>query len=213
MPAVEVTTLNQHPENPRRGNVAAIRESLRRFGQVRPIVVQSETRYVIAGNHTLQAAIEEGWNEIVAVFVDLSDEEARAYLLADNRTSDLGGYDDPALALILNDLAATGKLEGTAWTIDQLDDLNALLQEMQSSPPQPPTDTPGMRQSNTFEQDAEGYSGRAQRLLILTLPPEQYAWLVNALARIAADDGDEGQSNTDTVLKLAAERLGEAPPE
>src|SRR6185436_2236685 len=82
--AVPIDVPLLHPTNPRRGDVSVIAESLTRFGQVRPIVVQKSSAYVIAGNHTLRAAKELEWTHIAAVAVDLDDEEAQAYLIADN---------------------------------------------------------------------------------------------------------------------------------
>src|SRR3954463_793671 len=75
-----------HPENPRRGDVGVIAESLREFGQLRPILVNSESGYIVAGNHTYRAATEVlGWNRIAVVKAVLSTEDERRYLIADNR--------------------------------------------------------------------------------------------------------------------------------
>src|SRR3989442_2624593 len=49
--AVPIDSVSLHPRNPRRGDVAAVRASLERFGQRKPIVVQASTRYVVAGEH------------------------------------------------------------------------------------------------------------------------------------------------------------------
>lgn len=62
--AVPIETLNHYGTNPRKGDVSAIAESLRVHGQYRPIVVRTETREVLAGNHTLAAARDLGWHEI-----------------------------------------------------------------------------------------------------------------------------------------------------
>src|SRR5215468_10422419 len=83
--------------NPRRGDVAAVKRSLQRFGQRKPIVVR-EDGTVIAGNHTLLAAQELGWDEIAAVGTEDDDATAKAYALADNRTSALGSFDVGDLA-------------------------------------------------------------------------------------------------------------------
>lgn len=56
-----VAELSTFERNPRRGDVAAIAESLTRHGQYRPIVVNAgsltgRVNEVLAGNHTLLAA-------------------------------------------------------------------------------------------------------------------------------------------------------------
>jgi hypothetical protein len=40
---VPIDSLTTHPRNPRHGNLEAITESLRRFGQMRAVVVQRST--------------------------------------------------------------------------------------------------------------------------------------------------------------------------
>jgi len=107
-----------HPQNPRLGDVAAVAASLRRFGQQKPIVVQRTTGYVVAGNHVVRAALSLGWTEIAANVEDLDDAEAIAFMLADNRTADLGGYDDTLLAAILAEQQAEDNLAATGYDAD-----------------------------------------------------------------------------------------------
>lgn len=121
---VPIDSVTPHPENPRVGNVEKIRESLREFGQYKPIVVQQSTGYVLAGNHTRKALIAEGATAIDAVFRDVDDEEARRILLADNRTSDVGGYDSAGLLALLGGLP---DLAGTGYTPDDLAELQRAI--------------------------------------------------------------------------------------
>lgn len=119
----ELTTYHR---NPRRGNVDAIAESLRVNGQYRAIVVNLGRKTgrpleVLAGNHTLQAAIQLGWDTITATTVDVNDQEAARIVAADNRTADLGDYDNEELNALLRSL---DDLDGTGYTDD---DLEALL--------------------------------------------------------------------------------------
>ena len=86
--------------NPRIGNIDAIKASLDEFGQLKPIVVKPNadgTSTIIAGNHTAQAARRLGWTHIAAVANDVSDEEAIAFALVDNRVADLGRVDPELL--------------------------------------------------------------------------------------------------------------------
>lgn len=81
-----------------RRNIEAIKSSLERFGQRKPLVVWNGT--VIAGNGTLQAAHELGWNKIVVTYApeDWSEDEAKAFAVADNRTAELAQWDADSLA-------------------------------------------------------------------------------------------------------------------
>jgi DNA modification methylase len=86
-------------------NLDAIKASLTRFGQRKPIVVTTEG-IVLAGNGTLEAAIALGWDSIdVAVTPsDWDEATARAYALADNRTAELAEWDESVLAKQLLEL-------------------------------------------------------------------------------------------------------------
>ena len=114
-----------HPRNPRLGAIEAVAASLRRFGQRKPIVVQASTRQVVAGNHLVQAARALGWTEIAANVQDMDDAEATAFMLADNRTADLGSYDDALLAAILAEQAAADNLAATGYDDDDVASLVA----------------------------------------------------------------------------------------
>jgi len=78
-------------------NIAAIKASLKRFGQQKPIIVDGNL-IVRAGNGTLQAATELGWREINVVESDLGAAELTAFAIADNRTAELADWDMGALA-------------------------------------------------------------------------------------------------------------------
>lgn len=93
----------------------AVRTSLAKFGQRKPIVVDGDV--VIAGNGTLVAARREGWTHIATVDADgLSAEEKRAYALADNRTAELSSWDYGALHAEMQTLAPSMSLLDVGWT-------------------------------------------------------------------------------------------------
>ncbi len=139
--AVPIGSVTPHPRNPRRGDVEAITASLERFGQQKPLVVQRSTMFVVAGNHLLRAARALGWSEIAANLVDLDDATATAYLLADNRTSDLGAYNDTLLAAILAEEAASANLAGTGYDADTVE---ALLAAAGLRDPRDPDEAPDL---------------------------------------------------------------------
>lgn len=129
---VPVDSLIQHPGNARRGDVAAIAESLDENFQFTPIVVQRSTRHILSGNHTVQAAQRLGWTEIDVTFVDVSDDRALRILLAANRTADRATTDDESLAELLGLLQEN--FAGTGYTQDDLDNIQALLGEDENPP-------------------------------------------------------------------------------
>jgi len=122
--AVSIGDLSTHPRNIRHGDIGAICTSLASHGQYRPIVVQRSTGYILAGNHTYQAARSLGWSDIAVTHVECDDDQALRILLVDNRANDLATYDDSALSDLLKELAATDLgLDGTLYDGDALDDL------------------------------------------------------------------------------------------
>ena len=78
-------------------NLGAIKASLARFGQQKPIVVNGKG-IVVAGNGTLIAAKMLNWSSVEIVRTDLEGAEAIAYAIADNRTAELAEWDTEALA-------------------------------------------------------------------------------------------------------------------
>jgi hypothetical protein len=121
--------LKEYPGNARRGNVTVLMESLKVNGQYRPIVVQKSTNYVLAGNHLLRAAKSLGWEEIDAVVVDVDDEQALKIVLVDNRSNDLGEYNDDLLRSLLKEVEDFTGTGYTAADIEELEKLGGVEQE------------------------------------------------------------------------------------
>ena len=137
-PIIDTTTfavgeLQPFHKNPRRGNVEMVAESLQINGQYRAIVVNVGTHTgrpleVLAGNHTLAAAKQLGWKQITATTVDVDDLAAARIVAADNRTADLGGYDDELLADLLSGIAEdAASLAGTGYNEDDLEAILAIM--------------------------------------------------------------------------------------
>ena len=105
--SIAVAELVNDPANVRQHsarNLDAIKGSLARFGQQKPIVVGPDG-VVVAGNGTLEAAKSLGWQKIDAVKTGLKGSDRTAFAIADNRTSELAEWDDAALAEQLSALA------------------------------------------------------------------------------------------------------------
>ena len=110
--AFPIEQLRTLPGNPRKGNIPAVAESYVQFGQQKPIVArrdETDPEYgiVLAGNTQFQAARDMlMWTHIAVTWVDdWDDKKAAAFALADNRTHDLGEYDDENLLAMLSEIA------------------------------------------------------------------------------------------------------------
>lgn len=139
LPAVEVhyaliTEIDPHPENANVGNIESIKESIKVNGFYAPIVVQASTGYIMAGNHRYKAAKELGLEQVPVVYLDVTDEEAKRIMVADNRTTRLGHDDSELLASLLEDLGDTDLgLLGTGYSHA---DLQTLLDSQDNFDPE-----------------------------------------------------------------------------
>jgi len=100
-----------HPEE----NLAAVRASLGRWGQVEPLVVRASDKRVVGGNARLTAMNQLGWKECDVVLLDLDDRDAAALGIALNRAAELATWDEPVLAKTLAELRADGDLIGVGF--------------------------------------------------------------------------------------------------
>lgn len=199
-----------HPNNYRRGDVSGIAESLSRFGQLRPIVVQQSSGYVVAGNHTLRAARELGWAHIAAVTIELADDEAEAYLVADNRLSDKASNDDAVLAPILERLMVAGRLEGTGYSPDDVDDMLSALDAL------PEVDPGGTEATHAAGDDElrERFANRSQvalRQFVLMYDQDTATEVEGMFRRLERAWGVSGAR--DVVLEALRRASAEPPVE
>lgn len=97
----KVIELRPNPDNPRvlsQRAVEAVRESIKEFGYIVPIIVD-ETNLVLAGHTRLEALKKEGATEVeVVVLRELTEEQKRVLNVADNKTAELNEWDEQKLA-------------------------------------------------------------------------------------------------------------------
>lgn len=112
------TNARVHPDR----NIEIISGSLHRFGQQKPIVID-ESGQVIAGNGTLTAAKMLGWDTIECVVSQLTDQEIRAYTIADNRSTDTSHYDDFVLIEQLQAFEDSELVVAAGYTAEEIEAL------------------------------------------------------------------------------------------
>ena len=132
---IAVADLSLDPSNVRkhsRRNLDAIKASLRKFGQQKPIVVDAKG-IVLAGNGTLTAAKELGWTEIQIVRTELAGVEATAFAIADNRTAELAKWED-SLSDVIKSLLTAGVASDdigfNQMEIDEMMEADAIMDEV-----------------------------------------------------------------------------------
>jgi hypothetical protein len=119
---LSIDSVRLDPSNARRHpsrNIDAIKDSLARFGQQKPLVVDADG-IVRAGNGTLEAARALGWTEIAVVRTTLEQAEAVAFAIADNRTSDLEEWDFARLSEQLSALQEVDSSLLVGWPEEEM---------------------------------------------------------------------------------------------
>jgi ParB/RepB/Spo0J family partition protein len=104
---VDLANLRPSPNNARKHTKAQIRalaKSIEAFGFLAPILADRDGN-ILAGHARLEAAKLRGLTCVPVIFVDhLTEAQARAYMLADNRHTDLSDWDEASLAIELKGL-------------------------------------------------------------------------------------------------------------
>ena len=122
-----IAALRPWPRNPRKHSkkqLHQIAESIRAFGFTVPILVDAEGR-ILAGHGRVEAAKLLEMKTVPTIAVeDLSEEEKRAYVIADNRIAENASWDPELLKLELQELSVPNlnfELESTGFEMAEID--------------------------------------------------------------------------------------------
>lgn len=106
---LKLTEITPYEKNPRKNNEAVkyVAESIKQFGFKVPIVLDKDN--VIVCGHTRYVAAKKLKLKTVPCIMadDLTDEQIKAYRLADNKTGEFAEWDLDLLNVELNDLGLT----------------------------------------------------------------------------------------------------------
>jgi len=181
-----MTDCRPHPDNARVHDLGSIAKSLQQNGQRAAIVVQSSTGYIVKGNGTWTAAAQLlGWTDIAQLWQDMSDEQALAFLLADNKASDGSSYDPGKLTSALGKMLDGPGLLDTLWTSAELEDYiegAAPMTTLDPAESEAAYADPGLK--DRLEERRAG--ARSMRLVQVTLTEAEHAMFMGWL-RILRD--------------------------
>jgi ParB-like chromosome segregation protein Spo0J len=120
-------SIRPDPNNPRkhpREQIRAIARSIEVFGFNAPILIDKANR-VVAGHGRLEAAKRLNFAEAPVIRLEhLSEQQARAYMLADNKLTDRSSWDDRKVAIVLkelSDIALDFEIEATGFEPPEID--------------------------------------------------------------------------------------------
>ena len=107
---VKLSEIRPYEKNPRRNDSAVdvVAASIKEFGWQQPIVVDKDG-VIIAGHTRYKAAKKLKCKEVPVVYADnLTEEQVKAYRLADNKVGEIANWDFDMLKIELADLADIG---------------------------------------------------------------------------------------------------------
>jgi DNA modification methylase len=97
----KIHELHPHPQNARthsKHQIRQIAESIRVFGFTNPVLIDSKNR-IIAGHGRVEAAKSLGMAVVPTIRLDeMTEEQIRAYVIADNKLAENAGWDKGILA-------------------------------------------------------------------------------------------------------------------
>tara|TARA_R100000541_G_scaffold31894_2_gene40719 strand:- start:89 stop:685 length:597 start_codon:yes stop_codon:yes gene_type:complete len=122
--SIETNKIIPYINNPRKNlNVDKVAGSIKEFGFQQPIVVD-KSYTIIVGHTRFEAAKKLGLKEIPVQIADLTETQAKAYRIADNRLSEDASWDTKLLNLEFNDLLSKEfDLDLLGFTNDEIDNL------------------------------------------------------------------------------------------
>jgi len=113
-----------HPEK----QITEIRRSLKKWGQYKNVVIDDQY-LVLAGNGLVEAMRLEGFKKVWAVILyDLSENEKKKLMMADNKTAGLGVDNLENIQELINELAGDFDIPG--FDDDILSSINAASEEI-----------------------------------------------------------------------------------
>jgi hypothetical protein len=176
--AFPIDRLKLDPRNARthdERNLAAVEESLRRYGWRGVVVVRKADNVILAGNARIEAAKRLGWTEAPVLFVADDKGAAAAYAIADNRTAELADWDLQQLSETMKALSAVSAeaMRSVGFSDDELSNLLAAEWE-------PDEDVEDVAVSKHNRQKPSAVEPSESSTIMLTAP--QFEVVMHALA-------------------------------
>ena len=122
--SIETNKILPYINNPRKNlNIDKVASSIKEFGFQQPIVIDKNNT-IIVGHTRFEAAKKLGLKEVPVQIADLTETQAKAYRIADNRLNEDASWDTKLLNLEFNDLLSKEfDLDLLGFTTDEVDNL------------------------------------------------------------------------------------------
>lgn len=124
-----------NPRNARTHSTHQIRQiaaSIREFGFTNPVLIDRK-KTIIAGHGRVEAAKLEGIEQIPTILLEnLTEDEIRAYVLADNRLAEKAGWAKEILAIELQHLITIDETFDVTVTGFEIPEIDLILQQVKA---------------------------------------------------------------------------------
>lgn len=127
---VSISELVPNPRNPNthpRLQLDRLAASIKRFGQPRPVLVRAQNMMIIAGHGVWEAMKDAGHKQIAVILWYVDQKTADAYMLADNRFSQLSAPDNDRVAEILREIDEAER-EAVGYSPEEANEVLAALE-------------------------------------------------------------------------------------
>lgn len=141
-PFIDINELKPYENNARlhpQEQIEKITNSIKEFGFITPVIID-ENNTILVGHGRTQAAKQAGLTKVpYRRITNLTDEQKRAYILADNKLSDIAEWDEELLKMELESIS----LDMTAFGFEEFnidideDDLEVVEDEIPEAPEEP----------------------------------------------------------------------------
>lgn len=180
---VPIDEVTQNPRNYNNGDVEEIMALIEDIGMYRPIIVDRESKEIIAGNHTWMACKQLHAEVIPVIWFDGEDEDQLRAMIGDNGTARAARPDEAILLDLLHDLDVSDRgLNGLGYNSRDIERIERLMSTPLES------------------QDAATEVAKQQwPTLFITVPPETHSAFYDLASEVQGND----RERLEHIMKMA----------
>ncbi len=159
--------------------IKQIAESIRVFGFTNPVLVDSQD-HIVAGHGRVEAAKLLGMGQVPTIRLDgLSDEQIRAYIIADNKLAENAGWDRSILAIELQHLITVDCADyDVTITGFEIAEIDGILEEARGAVIEDPVPEPILDHAPVTEPGDQWHLGKHRIICGNSLHEDTYRTLM-----------------------------------
>ena len=180
---VDINSIKPYKKNPRKNEEAIpyVMESIKQFGFKNPVILDKDN-VIVAGHTRIESAKRLGITEIPCIYADdLTDEQIKAFRLADNKVAEIAEWDIDLLDTELDDILNIDMSDfGFDLDLEDEEEKEIIEDEVPEVPEEPKAKLGDIYQlgnhrlmcgDSTKEEDVNKLVGEQKMDLLITDPP------------------------------------------